>query len=222
MCVQLVKNNTMLAGTQHNGLFYFDNATLNGKQVPIEVNNKISSDYYITGIKYDVANDVTYVFVQGKGLFSYNTQKHTLNLKNNVYTQANCISVSRDGKLWVGNNAGLYQLDNKTNTYSNNVIPFKGPVVNLCEDKKGTLWIATDGGGVWLLPAGQNKAEPLSAISTENNLPIINSNAIYAIYEDKQERKWIGTLRGGINVIEPQQSKFKRIIYQSLRTTLVR
>ena len=212
--VQLVKNNTMLAGTQRNGLFYFDNSTTNGKQIPIVINKKVSVDYYVTAITYDAVTNSTYVLIQNEGLFVYDAQKHTLNLKNNTLKQANCICISSSRQLWIGDNSGLYQLNNTTNTFSPSVIPYKGPIVNLCEDKKGTIWIASDGGGVWLLSPGQSSAVPLSATNSEKR-PLINSNAVYAIYEDQQERKWIGTLRGGVNIIEPQQNGFKKVIYQS-------
>src|SRR4051794_37576149 len=43
--VQLVKNNAMLIGTQHNGLFYFDNTTATGRQVPIVEKRKQIVNY---------------------------------------------------------------------------------------------------------------------------------------------------------------------------------
>jgi signal transduction histidine kinase/ligand-binding sensor domain-containing protein/DNA-binding response OmpR family regulator len=210
--LQLLKNNTVLAGTQHNGLFYFDNSTTNGKQVPIEKNHTQQVNYYVTAIRFDTARSITYVFVQNEGLFVFEAPKHTLRLVNNSLLQANCINISRDRKLWIGDNSGLYELDHATNTFTGSLIPYKGPVVNLCEDKKGMLWIATDGAGIWLLPAGQSKAVPFIS---SNARPLINSNAVYAIYEDKQERKWIGTLRGGVNIIESRKSGFTNIVYQS-------
>lgn len=211
--LQLVGKNTMLVGTQHHGLFYFDNTITNGKQVANTSDNKNRIDYYATAIKYNADNNTIYVLIQNEGLFIYDSQKHTLRLKNNIQQQANCIDWGSNEKLWIGGNVGLYQLDEKTNKISESVIPYKGPVVNLCEDKKGTLWIATDGGGVWILPQGESKA--ISFPTQSNQQSLINSNAVYAIYEDKQERKWIATLRGGINIIEPQKSGFKNVVYES-------
>jgi signal transduction histidine kinase/ligand-binding sensor domain-containing protein/DNA-binding response OmpR family regulator len=212
--LQLIKNNCMLAGTQHNGLFYFDNSVSNGRQVPLINKNNTLVNYYVTAIKYDAAKNITYVLVQNEGLFTYDYQKHVLHLKNNEPRQANCISISSNGNIWIGDNSGLYLCNNSTNVLSPNVIPNKISVEDICEDKKGTLWIASDGGGIWLLKPGQNKAVALFAAITEKK-PVINSNSIYAIYEDNQERKWIGTLRGGINIIEPQISMFKTIVYHT-------
>lgn len=212
--LQLIKSNTMLAGTQHNGLFYFDNSISNGRQVPLMTKNSTSVNYDVSAIKYDASKNITYVVVQNEGLFTYDAQKHVLNLKSNLLHQANCISISSNGNIWIGDNVGLYQYNNSTNTLSSSVIPNKISVEDICEDKNGTLWIASDGGGVWLLKVGQDKAVALSAtIAEKKNL--INSNAIYAIYEDNLERKWIGTLRGGINIIEPQISAFKTVVYKA-------
>jgi signal transduction histidine kinase/ligand-binding sensor domain-containing protein/AraC-like DNA-binding protein/ActR/RegA family two-component response regulator len=210
--LQLIKGNTMLAGTQHNGLFYFDNSITNGRQVPLIGDIKNSVSYYVTDIKYDVASNTTYVLVQNEGLFVYDVIKRILTLKNSMPRQANCINISGNGDIWIGDNNGLYLCDNLANTISPSVLPNKISVVDICEDKRGTLWIASDGAGIWLLKPGKRKAYPMSATIAENK-PLINSNSVYAIYEDKQERKWIGTLRGGVNIIEPQINIFKPVVY---------
>jgi signal transduction histidine kinase/CheY-like chemotaxis protein len=56
-------------------------------------------------------------------------------------------------------------------------------------------------------------AAALSSLGKNGN-PVINSNAVYAVYIDKEERKWIGTLRGGVNIIEPPLNLFKTIVYE--------
>lgn len=212
--LQPIKGNTMLAGTQHNGLFYFDHSITNGRQVPLVVNNKNSVNYYVTDIKHDTSKNITYVLVQNEGLFTYDAQKHKLHLQNSMPRQANCLTICRNGNIWIGDNTGLYQCNNKANSLFPGTIPNKIPVVDICEDRNGTLWIASDGAGIWLLKAGQSKAIPMNAAVAENK-PLINSNSVYAIYEDKQERKWIGTLRGGVNVIEPQNNTFKAVVYHA-------
>ncbi len=212
--LQLIKNNTMLAGTQHNGLFYFDNSTRNGRQVPLRGRKNNAVNYYVTDIKYDASSNITYVLIQNEGLFAYDPQQHVLNLKNSMPRQANCVNISRNGNIWVGDNAGLYLCNNPANTLSPSAIPNQVTVVDICEDKSGTLWIASDGAGIWLLKAGQHKAVPMAATIAENK-PLINSNSVYAIYEDNQERKWIGTLRGGVNIIEPQKNTFKTVVYKA-------
>lgn len=212
IAVKATNANTMLAGTQHNGLFYFTNTSA-GRQIPLLVNGKAIVDYYVSAIDYDKVRKIAYVFVEGHGLFVYNSQKKSLTLKSAALANANCLEVSKTGRLWLGNNSGLYYYDEKTNRISQSVMPVNMPIVNLHENVKGTLWIASDGGGVWLLPQGKTVASALQPVS-ESGVPLINSNAVYAIYEDKNERTWIGTLRGGINIIEPKSNGFKKISYQ--------
>ena len=211
--VQVINGNKILAGTQHNGLFCFDN-TNNGKQVPLEVNGKKLVDYYVPAIAYDKTKNLTYIFVADHGLYIYDAEKNSLRLKTNALGTANCLKVSRTGKLWLGHNTGVYFLNEATNSFTKSVFAGKAPIVNLCEDKNGVLWIASDGDGIWLMPPGKNIAEPFTT-GAGNEKPLIHSNAVYAIYEDKQERKWIGTLRGGINIIEPESSLFKKIVYKA-------
>ena len=211
IAVSVTSAQKVLVGTQHNGLFYFSDANT-GQQIPLKWRGKDILNYYVTAINYDKRKGVTYVFVQGYGLYEFNFKNESLHLKSDALRGANCLKATRDEKLWLGNDQGLYLFDEVANRFSESYVSYRGPVVNLCEDKKGALWIATDGAGVWLLEHGGSKAKSLQPTS-EDGKSLINSNSVYAVCEDKEERKWIGTLRGGINIIEPA-SPFKKIIYQ--------
>jgi signal transduction histidine kinase/ligand-binding sensor domain-containing protein/DNA-binding response OmpR family regulator len=202
----------VLLGTQHNGLFYFDNS-LNGNQVILYKNGKKIIDYYVSAIEYDRQKKIVYVSVQQQGLYVYDLRKHALHLKTDAAPNANCLKIDSRGKLWLGANNGLCYFNDSINKFSEIITPYKAPVVGISEDKKGVLWIASDGGGAWLLNVKNSIATSLSS-SNKNGNSFINSNAVYAIYIDKEERKWIGTLRGGINIIEPAKTLFKTIIYQ--------
>ncbi|WP_276499910.1 hybrid sensor histidine kinase/response regulator transcription factor [Terrimonas pollutisoli] len=200
-----------LAGTQHNGLFYFSDANV-GRQIPLKWKGKDVLNYYVSAINYDKRKGVAYVFVQDYGLYEFNFKDGSLRLKSDVLRYANCLKAIGNEKLWLGNDWGLYLFDEITNRFSESYVSYRGPVVSLCEDKKGVLWIATDGAGVWLLEHGETKAKPLQP-ANDDGKSLINSNSVYAVCEDKEERKWIGTLRGGINIVEPA-SPFKKIVYQ--------
>jgi signal transduction histidine kinase/ligand-binding sensor domain-containing protein/DNA-binding response OmpR family regulator len=212
VAVKTISGNKVLVGTQHYGLFLFENA-FHGRQVPLQLNGKEKTDYYVDAIDFDRTKNTAYVFIGEHGLFTYDFQKKNLHLEAVDFKDANCVRVTSTGKLWIGTNNGLYLYDEKSHSYSKSFMSYKGPVVGICEDKKSALWIASDGGGVWLLEPGKKMAEPLPP-STENGRPLINSNAVYAIFEDRDQRKWVGTLRGGVNVIELRPSLFKKIIYQ--------
>ena len=210
--IKVISGMKVLVGTQHNGLFIFNDAR-KGTQIALPVNGKKIINYYVSAIDFDKRKNVAYVFVQNYGLFSYNLINHSFLLLSDELKNANCLKLTANGKLWLGNNNGLYSYTVSTHSFSSSVVSYKGPIVNLCEDKKGTLWIASDGDGIWLLSKNENIAVPLQT-GDKNERSAISSNAVYSIYEDKEERKWIGTLRGGINIIEPKIVPFKKIVYK--------
>lgn len=209
--IKALGGNNMLAGTEHNGLFYFDSRE-NGKQVAIIENGKPVTAYYVTAIEYNSSQKLAWVFIQNKGLFMYNPANHRLTLKNNTIQNASCLLLDKQGKLWLGNSSGLYAFDIATNRFSANYTAEKTAVTQIFRDKEGILWIATDGSGILLLHNGSNKAIALSS-AYKNQQQIINSNSVYALYEDEQGRKWVGTLRGGINMLEPETDAFTKIVY---------
>lgn len=59
------------------------------------------------------------------------------------------------------------------------------------EDKEGTLWIATDGGGLNRLRNGK-----FTSFTTKDGL---SNDKVMVIYQDKEGNLWIGTYRGGLN-----------------------
>lgn len=214
VAVKTINSDIVLAGTQHNGLFNFNNALI-GKQVPLLFDGKEILDYYVNAIDYDKASKTVYVFIGEYGLFEFDLQKNVLKFKSKFsFTDANCLKVDHSKRVWIGSNAGLYYYNKKDNTISQNLMPYHAPVVSLCEDKTGKLWIGSDGGGVWTLDEKAKKAIALPT-DAETTKPLINSNAIYALYEDREGRKWIGTLRGGVNVLESKAVLFKSVVYQS-------
>ncbi|MGD2092988.1 MAG: two-component regulator propeller domain-containing protein [Candidatus Aminicenantes bacterium] len=64
-------------------------------------------------------------------------------------------------------------------------------VVSIYEDRQGTLWIGTDGGGLNSMKNGK-----FSTYTTRDGL---SSNMIRPISEDREGNLWIGTFGGGLN-----------------------
>lgn len=211
VAVKSVGGHAMLIGTQHNGLFYFS-SHLEGRQVPLSLPGKIVTDYYVTAIEFDKERQAAFVFIQDQGLYTYDLEKQVLVKKNNAILTANCLNIDASGQLWLGNNDGLFRLS-ANNQYEKMNVPSRAPAVGISEDRNGSIWVASDGGGVWLLAPGSNTAVALSSFNHDDK-QFINSNAVYALYIDKDERKWVGTLRGGVNIIEPTGNLFSTVLYQ--------
>jgi signal transduction histidine kinase/ligand-binding sensor domain-containing protein/CheY-like chemotaxis protein/AraC-like DNA-binding protein len=196
----------MLIGSQQNGLLVFENRSKPGVQIPLQHN----TNYDVTAIEPDSTRNTIWLFVQQVGLCKYDPVKKQLRIVSSDIKQANCLKSDKQGNLWLGNENGLYRFNAGTNQYTESYLSTRSKVVNLYFDKQQQLWIGSDGNGLLVLPPGASKAMPYVSPAGK---PVVNSNAVYAIYEDADSRKWIGTLRGGINVIEPKTSSFTNITY---------
>lgn len=199
----------VLVGTANKGLLVFEKNKKTGIQIPLKgINNE--GNYTVTSIAPDRFKQAVWIMVLNVGLCQYNIKTGSLEVINTSVKESDCLKVDSKGNLWIGNENGLFRYDKNSNRFSKNILPSKYRVIKVFEDKQNTLWIASDGGGVWFMPV--NSFQPRAYLSS-NRKSLINSNAVYSIYEDNEGRKWIGTLRGGVNLIQPYTSAFKSISY---------
>lgn len=207
---RLANGEGMLIGVESKGLLLFTKGSLTGRQIPLLKANGYEKNYSVTALSFDSSTQVVWAFVSGTGLCQYRFNEKGLRIVNESIKDASCLKKDSKGMFWLGNEAGLFRYDAKANIYAKNVLPAAYKVANLFEDKKGVLWIASDGGGLWSMSLDSNT--PLQLMAA-NGKPLINSNAVVAVYEDGEGSKWIGTLRGGINILNPQSAPFKHIVY---------
>jgi len=133
------------------------------------------------------------------------------------------LSLDRNGILWIGTfGGGLNKLvlskglDSKPVFISykndlNNPYSISGNVVTtIYEDKKGILWIGTDGDGLNRLD--KNKYKSKVFFSHHKNNPIdpnsIVNNRIFSIFQDRSGVLWIGTKGGGISKFDSEKKNF--------------
>ena len=204
------KGTYMLAGTQDKGLLFFEGNSQSGIQIPLYELKGKEGNYTVGSIEIDSAGQQAWIFVQQYGLCKFDFRTKKLVTVSNALKYCDALKLDGKGNLWMATLNGLYLFNISNGNLPVSSIPFKHRIASLFQDKQKVLWIASDGGGVWFLPDGSK--EPLPYVSKDGN-PLVNSNAIYAIYEDVNERKWIGTLRGGINVIHPKTNSFRSITY---------
>jgi signal transduction histidine kinase/ligand-binding sensor domain-containing protein/DNA-binding response OmpR family regulator len=198
----------ILVATQHNGLLVFKSGNPTGQQIPLT--DKFSVNYDATGLEVGTDHRL-WVFVQHEGLFRYDpSQQKLIKVSNNIL-QANCLRVDGKNRLWLGNDEGVFLFDEHTNSFSGSFMPIKAKIVTMRADRRGVLWIGSDGAGLWSVP---DNASSAGSVLGDDGKPLINSNSVYAIYEDAEGRKWIGTLRGGINIIDPAPLPFGKVVYQ--------
>ncbi|MDF2192456.1 two-component regulator propeller domain-containing protein [Paraflavitalea sp. CAU 1676] len=210
-CMANIGDGAMLTGSHFAGLLLYENKSRTATQVPLLTPTGILYNYHARDIEYDPVHHIAWVFIQGHGLFRYDTRQKELHLATNALQQAYCLRATKQGDVWIGSGTGLYLFQPSKNSLSDNRMPNSSNVVDLLLDHRDVLWIGTDGAGVYQLPPGAATALPHQSAA---GLPYINSNVVYSILEDRDGRMWIGTLRGGINVIEPQAKPFHQVTYQ--------
>lgn len=206
------KANTILVGSENNGLLVFNAGGGTGRQIVLQNGAEKISDYEVMGIDFDPGKKFAWVFVQNKGLCRYDVKNKTLTVVNSSILRGNSLKTDRQGRVWLATNKGLFRYDQAAGVFSSSYMDENFGVVNLCVDSNGELWIGTDGNGVFILHAGDSKA---TAFSFPDNKHPLSSNTVFSIYEDKDGRKWIGTLRGGVNIIEPRRAPFQLHAFES-------
>jgi len=212
-CFLKAADGSLFIGSAGAGLLLKDRAKDFAVQIPFYDHQQDKEPVYKYHIQAIIAmpNGEIQVFVQDHGIARYDSQTKKLMGIDRSIRQANCLFADRKGRLWLGNNNGLFQYQ----VENGKIIGYKAfttlgsyPVVAITADQCGTIWIGTDGGGVARIDGDKGTIRRYSAGDGAEQL---SSAAIYAIYADHADRKWIGTLRGGINLMDKMADRFAHV-----------
>ncbi|MEO7275844.1 MAG: two-component regulator propeller domain-containing protein, partial [Vicinamibacterales bacterium] len=98
--------------------------------------------------------------------------------------------VDRSGALWIGGSGVLVRRSGERLRYFTSADGIQAAeVVDILQDKGGTIWYATNVGGI-----GRIVGDRVETLTTANGLP---ENLARAIYEDREGGLWIGTVANG-------------------------
>ncbi len=234
-------------GTQ-DGLYELNRETETFKRCPVDNNNpKCVTHCYVRRIYKDRAG-ILWIGTDGGGLdkmvpgetkgtapsfvhYSYDPNNPD-GLNNNAVES---IYEDRSGVLWIGTyRGGLNKLVLRDNqgvnremepfahyrSIPNNPDSLSHNAVNaICEDRDGTLWVGTDGGGLNRVSPGEKEGEPLTFhhYSSEPGNPNgLNDNIVLSICEDHDGTLWIGTYTGGLNKMIKKKEPGKNVSYSFL------
>ena len=207
--IKLVNQGFMLVATQKSGLVVFKEGSYTGRQAELEIKGKKISDYDVLAIEPVANAKFCWVFVKDIGLCKYDIAAKKLSVELPSALKANCLEIANGNNIWIGTDDGFYLYDSAARTLSGNYMANKSSVTNILKENE-TLWIATDGAGVYTLPKDAKEAVPYK----NGNTRIIKSNSVWSLYLDNRGNKWIGTLRGGISMIGSNPIVFKHIKYK--------
>ena len=124
--------------------------------------------------------------------------------------------IDKDGTLWMGCMRGAITVDLKSRKDGKFIcrnLPYRldnpdskiyDKISSFCESKDGSLWIGSNGYGLYHRTIGEDGKEHFEAMTLEDGLV---NNAVKGIVEDRNGRLWITTLNG-LSVYDPNLKTF--------------
>ncbi len=210
-----------------NGLNRYDHTTGHFKSFKNRPDDSASiSDNQIETILEDTKRRL-WIGTRKGGLELYNPNNETF--VHYVHNQENPESLSSNairklfedsmGRIWIGHWTG--DLDILTEqTLKNGKVTFRRkkltdvPITSMVESEDGTIWIGTQGDGLFRMKYENDLIRQVSHYSIHSNNPhTINSNIILCLLADKQNKIWIGTENNGINILDPETEEIGHYIH---------
>lgn len=221
--IQLM-DNTIMIGTENDGLFHFDkndelikryvsnssekNSILNNSiwELFIDKDNRIWMGYYNSGVA--VSDNL------------YDKFKDIENIPGNLGTltipSVTGIVKDNSDNLWISTDGGgidVYNLKNSEITHinknSNSIYSGLNSnyIVSLFLDSKDNLWAGSWGDGIFLLEKGSKK---FINFKDQNTSKESNTNIIRSFSEDSKGTIWIANFFEGLHSYNPNTKKFRK------------
>lgn len=189
------KKGTYWFGTNTNGIIRYDGKSLD--KITIKTTHEAVS---VREIVEDKAGNVWFATSSGLVKFDgekFETYSTEVGLQNDEIWS---ICIDSKGLIWVSTVNGVCHFDGKKftpfvlpETRVENPQPMLSDklVFQFLEDKNGTMWLVTDGNGIFKYKSGE-----FIHLTSNNGL---TDNNVADILEDKQGNIWIGTFYGGVS-----------------------
>ncbi|WET01789.1 two-component regulator propeller domain-containing protein [Flavobacterium sp. YJ01] len=205
-----VSDKLVLVASQKLGLLAFQNGSFVGNQVPLKaLENKINiNNYDAVAIQENKEKSGCWIYVRNVGVCGYDYRTKDLKIVFPLSIEVKAMKLATDGNLLLGTDEGLFLLNTKTGSVSDNYFSNKCSVTDVLIDRKGKTWITTDGCGIFYI---DQKSKKLLFYNEQ----LAKSNSVWSLYEDKSGNKWFGSLRGGISMLSDTPKYFKSIRYNS-------
>lgn len=156
-----------------------------------------------------------WIGTQENGLFRYWGEQMLSFTTNHGLTDNTIRALYEDrfGNLWIGTNSGGIDIlpaniqSNRSKLGGGPIFAFPKPeeftspvITSFYEDREGTLWIGTNGGGLYNLRE--------SKITTYTDKNGLSFNNVYGVLQDSNGRVWVGTKGYGANYFDFEDNRF--------------
>ncbi|MDL2213704.1 response regulator [Bacteroides sp. OttesenSCG-928-J23] len=185
-----------------NGLFQYDGHTIRSFKSNLHHADMLSHNN-LHCLEEDRRQRLWIGAYKGLNMLDKKTgQVHQINRKEFINNSISSILVTKDDRLLIGSDQGLYQyvyetdsciLIGKQNT--GGVFP-ETTIKTLVEDSRGNIWIGTWGSGLFRYNPDEDKYYAYPQMNS--------SNSAHVIFEDSRGRIWIGTWGAGVHLLENQ------------------
>ena len=135
---------------------------------------------------------------------------------NDGLSQSNVLSVLQDseGWMWFATENGLNRYDGYEFRYfkrerGNPAALSNDFIFDLAEGTDGSLWLATNGGGLAKLDRKSGEVQSFRHDADSDNS--LSSNVVRVVHVDAAGIVWAGTRDGGLNRFDPKTERFERI-----------
>lgn len=193
--IKVDQHGNVFIATTNYGLLKCNKGELTARRIPL-ITAKSTPRYSFPASAIGLNSKGVWVTGRNVGLLAYDYKKNALYHINKQVTNNNALLPDQQGKLWLGNDDGLYCY---TNNELKQVYASRNRIVNLSV-KDDVLWISSDGDGV--LTKSSTDLNPPKEFAFHIKTEQL-SKSIFSIFHDRHGRIWVGTLRRGGIVLEP-------------------
>ena len=229
-CLIKDESSNIWYGTHGNGLFIIKDGN-----VSQYTNNPLDpsslSQNQINCIYQDPVNQNIWLGTYGAGLNIYNSSSNKFEILKHNPLQKNSLSSNfiwticeaHDGWIWIGtNDKGItcyhpqkdqyryFDVDDEYHSLPNT------SVRDIYEDRSGTIWLGTDGGGLC-----RHDEQGFTVFAHDDDDPnSISDNSVRVIFEDKHNRLWVGTKKG-LNLFDRETNTARRFMHNPNDSTSI-
>lgn len=184
-------------------------------------NNKTSIDNNdVTNILNDHKGNV-WVGTKGNHLHRYNSKtdnftRFSIDFEGNQYLNhlPKQILIDKKGDFWIGNDLSHLFLFNVGKNEFRKVSPVNKriPIFHIYQDRKGIVWVSTDGDGIFLMDKKKGLLQHLT--QNPNNPFSLSNNQPSKVLEDKNGIYWIASYNSGVSKLAISKSSFGHYFYK--------